>query len=120
MTSFLILPEDLRSRTLGFAFRFLSAVTIGILLMAATSMARTRSQEHQALGSLSSVGQVTVNNSPAPADATIFSGDTIRTGANGTATLMSSVEGSFQIGPEARLRSMAAINIRRSCKRARW
>jgi hypothetical protein len=58
---------------------------------------RTRSQEHQALGSLSSVGQVSVNNSAAPADATIFSGDVIRTGANATATFTSSAEGSFQI-----------------------
>jgi hypothetical protein len=59
--------------------------------------ARTRSQEHQALGSLSSVGQVSVNNSAAPADATIFGGDVIRTGANGTATFTSSAEGSFQM-----------------------
>src|SRR5579862_5159189 len=63
----------------------------------ATAGARTRSQEHQALGSLSSVGQVSVNNSAAPADATIFSGDVIRTGANATATFTSSAEGSFQI-----------------------
>jgi len=63
----------------------------------ASAGARTRSQEHQALGSLSSVGQVSVNNSAAPADATIFSGDVIHTGANATATFTSSAEGSFQI-----------------------
>jgi hypothetical protein len=66
-------------------------------LTAAKAGARTRSQEHQALGSLSSVGQVSVNNSAAPADATIFSGDVIHTGANATATFTSSAEGSFQI-----------------------
>jgi hypothetical protein len=88
-----------------FMLRVAAVGAAGILLMAAQvaargaarAGARTRSQEHQALGSLSSVGQVSVNNSAAPADATIFSGDVIRTEANGTATFTSSAEGSFQI-----------------------
>ena len=65
--------------------------------------ARTRSQEHEALGSLSSVGEVYVNNSPAPADATIFTGDTIRTGATGTAAFTSGVEGTFQVLPGSQI-----------------
>src|ERR1700732_3107493 len=79
--------------------RLAASSAAGILLMAAGALAgaRTRSQEHQALGSLSSVGQVSVNNSAAPADATIFSGDVIHTAANATATFTSSAEGSFQI-----------------------
>ena len=88
-----------------FMLRVAAVGAAGILLMAAGTQAnaragagaRTRSQEHQALGSLSSVGQVSVNNSAAPADATIFSGDVIRTGANATATFTSSAEGTFQI-----------------------
>ena len=102
MTSFLALPEDEKRTTTTFskfALRVMATCSAGVLLMAAGTQAgaRTRSQEHQALGSLSSVGQVSVNNSAAPADATIFSGDVIHTGANATATFTSSAEGSFQI-----------------------
>ncbi len=126
MTSLLALPEG-EKRTTTFsklALRAMATCSAGVLLMAAGAQAgagarasaltvaresahtaagpasagaRTRSQEHQALGSLSSVGQVSVNNSAAPADATIFSGDVIRTGANATATFTSGAEGSFQI-----------------------
>jgi hypothetical protein len=101
VTSFLALPEDEKRTTTfsKFALRVMATCSAGVLLMAAGTQAgaRTRSQEHQALGSLSSVGQVSVNNSAAPADATIFSGDVIHTGANATATFTSSAEGSFQI-----------------------
>ena len=100
MTSFLALSEE-EKRTVfrHFVLRLLTNSAMAILLTASAAHAgaRTRSQEHQALGSLSSVGQVSVNNSAAPADATIFSGDVIRTGANATATFTSSAEGSFQI-----------------------
>ncbi len=99
-TSSLILPESLKQRTLeNFFARLLATGAVAILVMAAGVQARTRSQEHQPLGSLSSVGEVYVNNSPAPADATIFTGDTVRTGATGTATFTSSVEGTFQLLP---------------------
>lgn len=100
MTSFPILTEDRKRTTLrNFMLRLAATSAAGILLMTAGAPAgaRTRSQEHQALGSLSSVGQVSVNNSAAPADATIFTGDVIHTGANATATFTSSAEGSFQI-----------------------
>jgi hypothetical protein len=99
-TSFSVLAKDrTRTKLRNFILRLAATSAAGILLMAggAHAGARTRSQEHQALGSLSSVGQVSVNNSAAPADATIFSGDVIRTGANATATFTSSAEGSFQI-----------------------
>jgi len=103
-TSRMILPESLKRLTLkGFFARLLASGAAAILMMAAGAQARTRSQEHQPLGSLTSVGEVYVNNSAAPADATIFSGDTIRTGANGTATFMSSVEGSFQLEPGSQI-----------------
>jgi hypothetical protein len=100
VTSFLALSEE-EKRTVfrHFVLRLLTNSAMAILLTASAAHAgaRTRSQEHQALGSLSSVGQVSVNNSAAPADATIFTGDVIRTGANATATFTSSAEGSFQI-----------------------
>jgi hypothetical protein len=103
-TSSLILPESLKQRTMKkFFSQLLATGATAILVMAAGVQARTRSQEHQPLGSLSSVGEVYVNNSPAPADATIFTGDTVRTGATGTATSTSSVEGTFQVLPGSQI-----------------
>lgn len=78
-------------------------LAVSVLLFPGIGSARGRSQEHQALGSLSSVGEVYVNNSAAPADSTIFSGDTVRTGTAGTATFTSSAGGSFQISPQSQL-----------------
>jgi hypothetical protein len=98
VTSILYLPEDKQRTTRSeFVLRLLTTIAIVILLTAEGAQGRTRSQEKQPLGSLSSAGEVYVNNSPAPADATIFTGDTIRTGATGTATFTSSVEGTFQV-----------------------
>jgi len=98
VTSISYLSADKQRTTYSkFVLHLLPTIAMVFLLTAAAAQGRTRSQEHQALGSLSSVGQVSVNNSAAPADATIFSGDVIRTGANATATFTSSAEGSFQI-----------------------
>jgi hypothetical protein len=93
-------PEDkMRIRTSRLSSLMLALLAISNLLAPTIAQAGKRSQEHQALGSLSSVGEVYVNNSPAPADSTIFSGDTVRTGAAGTATFTGSAQGqgTFQI-----------------------
>ena len=103
-SSKLILPESPKRLTLkNFFARMLATGAAAILVMAAGAQGRTRSQEKQPLGSLSSAGEVYVNNSPAPADATIFTGDTIRTGATGTATFTSSVEGTIQVLPGSQI-----------------
>jgi hypothetical protein len=104
VTSFLVLPEDeKRPKLPGFIPRLLSTIAIAFLLMAAAAQAGTRSQEKQPLGSLSSVGQVYVNNALAPADTTIFTGDVIRTGPSASATFTSSAEGTYQILPGSQL-----------------
>jgi len=104
VTSISYLPEGKQRTTHSkFVMRLLPTIAIVFLLTAAAAQARTRSQEHEALGSLSSVGEVYVNNSPAPADATIFTGDTIRTGATGTAAFTSGVEGTFQVLPGSQI-----------------
>jgi hypothetical protein len=91
-------PEDkMRTSTSKLSSLLLALLVISNLLSPAIAQAGARSQEHQPLGSLSSVGEVYVNNSPAPADSTIFSGDTVRTGTAGTATFTSSAQGTFQI-----------------------
>jgi hypothetical protein len=100
----LVLPESLKRLTLkDFFARLLATGAVAILVMAAGAQGRTRSQEKQPLGSLSSAGEVYVNNSPAPADATIFTGDTVRTGATGTVTFTSSIEGTFQVLPGSQI-----------------
>jgi hypothetical protein len=105
LSSFPVLPKDEKRTTASsFTLRLLPAVAISLLLFPALARARGGLQEpHQPLGSLSSVGEVYVNNSPAPADSTIFTDDTIRTGATGTATFTSGAKGSFQISPQSQL-----------------
>src|ERR1700683_5510160 len=98
LSSMRVDPKDrMRSRTPRFSLQLLSLLVVLSLLFPAIGQAGGRSQEHQALGSLSSVGEVYVNNSPAPGDSTIFTGDTVRTGQAGTATFTSSAQGTFQI-----------------------
>ncbi|HXN17241.1 MAG TPA: hypothetical protein VN875_02815 [Candidatus Binatus sp.] len=104
MTSISYLPGDKQRTTYSkFVLRLLPTIAMVFLLTAVAAHARTRSQEKQPLGSLTSAGEVYVNNSPAPADATIFSGDTIRTGATGTVTFTSNVEGTFQVLPGSQI-----------------
>jgi hypothetical protein len=64
-----------------------------------------RQQERQQipLGSMNSAGEVYVNNSPAPSEATIFSGDSLRTGEHGTATFTISGKGTLKISPNSTL-----------------
>ncbi|HSY33902.1 MAG TPA: hypothetical protein VLA42_18115, partial [Verrucomicrobiae bacterium] len=44
-----------------------------------------RKAQNQALGSMTTVGPVFINGVPAPADLTIFPGDTLKTGDMGSA-----------------------------------
>ena len=65
--------------------------------------AARQEQPREALGSMSSVGEVIVNDSPAPVESTIFSGDRVRTGENGTATFTVSGKGTLKIFPRSEL-----------------
>src|SRR5580704_11036252 len=104
LSSMWVDPKDrMRSRTSRFSLQLLSLLVVLSLLFPAIGQAGGRSQEHQALGSLSSVGEVYVNNSPARGDSTILTGDTVRTGKAGTATFTSSAQGTFQISPQSQV-----------------
>lgn len=104
MSSLRANPEDkMRNRASRLSLQLLALLVVLSLVFPGVGLAGGRSQEHQALGSLSSVGEVYVNNTPAPADSTIFSGDTVRTGAAGTATFTSSAQGTFQISPNSQV-----------------
>src|SRR5438445_11652485 len=65
-----------------------------LLLFPASSRALPVPQEKEktALGSLTSVGEVYVNDSPAPAEITISSGDRVRVGGDGSATFSMSAK----------------------------
>jgi hypothetical protein len=69
------------------------------------SYGRVRSQDEQKapLGSLTCNGEVYLNDSAAPAEATVFSGDTVRTGETGTATFAVSGKGTLKISPHSRV-----------------
>lgn len=76
--------------------------SFGLLLMfALPAGASSLKQQRQPkpLGSLSVVGGVTVNGSPAQPAQTVFAGDTLATSNNGTATFTVSGQGSFKIAP---------------------
>lgn len=60
-------------------------------------------QQTQPLGSLSTVGNVYVNGSLAPAESTIFSGDAVLTSETGRAVFTVSGKGSFKISPQTHL-----------------
>lgn len=70
-----------------------------LLLVSVPAYAQTRSQNQakEPLGSLTSVGEVFVNDSAAPAESTIFAGDRLRTGDTGTATFSISGKGTMKI-----------------------
>jgi hypothetical protein len=56
-----------------------------------------RKAQNQALGSMTTVGNVFINGVPAPADLTIFPGDTLKTGDMGSAAFSLSGKGGFKI-----------------------
>ena len=60
-------------------------------------------QERETLGSLTSIGEVYVNDSPAPVEITIFSGDRVRTGESGSATFNMSGKGSLKLSPRSQV-----------------
>ena len=61
----------------------------------------TQEQQKRALGSLTSVGEVYVNDTAAPVESTIFRGDTLRTGEAGSATFTVSGKGMLKISPRS-------------------
>ena len=62
-----------------------------------------RTQAPQSIGSISSTGSVSINGVPAPADATIFSGDTVRTSETGTAAISISGKGAIKLAPNTEM-----------------
>jgi hypothetical protein len=70
---------------------------LGALPLMAGVPRAARKAQNQALGSVTTVGPVTVNGVPAPADSTIFPGDTLKTADLGSAAFSISGKGSFKL-----------------------
>ena len=92
-----------QTRTPGLSVRAVQLLAALLFLFPALSRARVVPQEKEPLGSLTSVGEVYVNDSPAPVEITIFSGDRIRTGESGSATFNMSGKGSLKVSPRSQV-----------------
>lgn len=64
---------------------------------------QTQNAKKQPLGSLSSTGEVYVNDKPVPIESTVFVGDTVRTGANSTAVFTMTGNGTLKIGAQTQV-----------------
>src|SRR6266481_7646046 len=60
-------------------------------------------QPREPLGSLTGVGEVYLNDSPAAGESTIFSGDRIRTAETGAATFSMGGKGTLKISPRSQV-----------------
>jgi hypothetical protein len=89
----------------NFTFWFIHVLALQLVLFPAVAdgFPASQAQEKQALGSLSSVGQVYVSNSVAPAESTIFTDDMLRTDEMATAIFTISGKGSFEIASRSQL-----------------
>jgi hypothetical protein len=86
-------------------FILMAAIAIPSLVLAAPAPGQggLPDAQRQSLGSLNSAGEVYVNETKAPSELTIFSGDTVRTGPTGTAMLTTSGNNSFQISGQSQV-----------------
>jgi ferric-dicitrate binding protein FerR (iron transport regulator) len=89
-----ILRRSMNART---RVALLAAGLLGALPLMAGAPRAARKAQNQALGSVTTVGPVTVNGVPAPADSTIFPGDTLKTADLGSAAFSISGKGSFKL-----------------------
>ena len=88
---------------LGFIRLNLPLLLVYILFIPGYCRASQQQQAREPLGSLTGIGEVYVNGSPAPGESTIFSGDRIRTAESGTATFTMSGKGTLKISPQSQV-----------------
>lgn len=100
------LPEgEKRTKTSAGALGLIPVLALHLAFSPALAHGRlaAQGQQRQPLGSLSTIGEVYVNDARAPAESTVFSGDTLRTSEAGSATFVMSGKGSFKIAPQSQL-----------------
>lgn len=92
-------PRILKAQTCSSA---LLALVLQFLMFPSSGLSRSSRQDQppQALGSLSKIGEVYVNDQPVTvAESTIFAGDKLRTGDNGVASFAASGRGTLKFSP---------------------
>lgn len=94
-----------RTRSLAKPVSWLSALFLAFTALSAPAHGQAASPDpqRQSLGSLTTAGDVFVNESKAPSEVTIFSGDVVRTGDNGTAILTSNANNSFEMAHQSQV-----------------
>src|SRR6202521_2477944 len=75
----------------------MALLAAGLLCALPLMAGGARKAQNQALGSMTTVGSVYINGVPAPADLTIFPGDTLKTSDTGSAAFSISGKGAFKI-----------------------
>ena len=102
-TTLLFAAKHKRSPAL--AIRLVLLLVALLLLLPALSRAQVAPQEkaREPLGSLTSVGETYVNDSAAPVEITIFSGDRVRTGASSSATFNMIGKGALKLSPRSQV-----------------
>src|SRR5260370_8770542 len=93
--------EKGKRRSGSLIVRFLDLFVLLLCSTPGYAHAVPEEQQKEYLGSLSSIGEVYVNDSAAPVESTIFSGDRLRTGESGTATFTVSGKGTLKISPRS-------------------
>src|SRR5260370_38520075 len=85
--------------------RLLRLLVALLLLLTALTRAQAlpQEQDREPLGSLTSIGEVYVNDAPATVEITIFSGDRVRTGESGSVTFNMSGKGSLKLSPRSQV-----------------
>lgn len=101
----ILIKKTKRSRASNLTLCLIHVLALQLVLFPVLADGRQAApaQAKQPLGSLSGAGQVYVNNSVAPAESTLFTGDTLRTDDTSTATFTVSGQGSFQIAARSQL-----------------
>jgi ferric-dicitrate binding protein FerR (iron transport regulator) len=80
-----------------------SLVPFAVRSEAGAPRSARQTQAPQSIGSISSIGSVSINGRPAPADATIFPSDIVTTGETGSATFSISGKGSLKLAPHSEM-----------------
>jgi len=88
-----------RGTPLSLGVSQLIAVLLFLFPIFSCPQAASQEKEREPLGSLTSVGEIYVNDSLAPAEITVFSGDGVRAGSSGAATFNMSGKGSLKLSP---------------------
>jgi hypothetical protein len=92
-----------RSHPRSFGFRQLLAALLFLFPELGPAWVVAQEKEKEPLGSLTSIGEVYVNDSPAPSEITVFSGDRVRTGESGSATFNMSGKGALKLSPRSQV-----------------